>query len=234
MKVIVRWTISNCRKSGLYCLKKSIKNWRRLYPSHELCVCHNNINEATYKYLKRIEDIKLINQNNFAGELKCAPFDTSWKFYPPRIDIDSYEIFVDNDLIVYKHLQELKYFFDNKILIVSSAHKNFYGNFENLLKDKIKINTGFFGIPPAFDLKFHLNNCIDLISQWKNHEDDQGAFCHIMQHFEYIVVSLETLQICNSNVDFAPYALGMCGTHFAGINYGDNRYFKKYINAEIL
>jgi hypothetical protein len=231
MGLIVRWTIGPCNRLGLTCLKRSIKSWIKTFgrPSNGIFVCHNGIKTKELDILRDL-DVDLIEQSKYKSSLKIPPFDSAWKFYPPRISKDDHEVFIDNDLIVYSKFSELDNFLSRKdAAIVTAAHKPFFGNFQNRIpKEQDAINTGFFGLPPEFDFGSELNNTIGN-QRWETHSDDQGAFCLAVKKLDLIVVPLKVIWVANPNVGFAPYKEGSSGTHFAGSNHGNFSYLKSFL-----
>ena len=231
---IVRWTISDQnlenQKVCLFSLKKSIESFSNNYPFFKKFICYNNISFQKIKFLENI-NVEFIDQKKYSKEINISPHDSFWKYIPPRIDINSYEIFIDNDVIFHKKIPELDLFLNDKKLLFSSSHKIFYGQFNFFIKNRIKLNTGFIGIHPFFDLKKNINEILNKckIKKIKTHFDDQGLFCLILNNEKHIQIPLDVLNVCNSNCNFAKYKLGSSATHFAGINTKDFSYFKKFI-----
>ncbi len=236
---IARWTISKQNsmnnKIALFSLKKSIESFEKLYPEFKKYVCYNNIDYEDIKFLHN-KNVEFVDQKKHLQEIDISPHDSFWKYYPPRLSISSYEVFIDNDIIFHKQIPELNLFLNQRKILFTSGYKEFYGQFDSLVKKRIKLNTGFFGLPPFFDFKKEINNTINKnkIKKLKSHFDDQGLFCLILNKNEYIQIPLEVFNVCNSNLDFADYKLGLCATHFAGINRKNFSYFKKFVLSKLL
>jgi hypothetical protein len=176
--------------------------------------------------------VEFLDQENHICDLGVKPFDTAWKFYPPRLSPEDHEVFLDNDLVIYSGFPEFNDFRSRSdSAIVSSAHRAFFGNFKP--KIETPINTGFFGIPPGFDFASKIDSIAESISQWSDHCDDQGAFCIAVEDLRLITIPLNTIWVCNPNVDFAVYGRGSSGTHFAGSNQGDSSYLYSFLKQSI-
>lgn len=237
MKPLVRWTIGPVEKYGYDCLKKSINLWKKIFHNKfDLIICHNQQKIENLNFLKSL-GVELICQENFKNSIQKVPYDTFWKLYPPRLKIETHEIFVDNDIIIFKNFKLLDEFLQNNNLIIcTEGHKRFYGNFSHLIKSEININTGFFCLPPFFDLKkelenfFHENPNIEIT----NHSDDQGILMSIFQNFNFKIISNSIISICNPSLDFNPYKVGKSGIHFTGLNVGCCNYWNKFNNFKLI
>lgn len=228
MGLIVRWTVGPCRRTGLVCLKKSVKSWISTFGVGDgLFICHNGLSEDEVSFLAGL-DVEFVNQTKTKHEIKVEAFDSAWKFYPPRLSLHDHEIFIDNDLIVYDEFCEIQNFLSRKdSAIVTSAHRAFFGNFPPAISKPI--NTGFFGLPPGFDFGSRINRVIGSGPGWRDHSDDQGVFFNAVECLNLITIPLETIWVSNPNVDFAPYREGSSGVHFAGSNGGDCSFLRFFL-----
>ena len=115
-------------------------------------------------------DLILIDQTKYMETLKVLPFSTSWKLYPPRIRLTQHEIFLDNDVVIYKKIPLIDEFLKSKkITFATEAKKRNYGNFDKAIPEKTLINTGLFGLPPYFDIKSKINEILK--DGWNNWYD---------------------------------------------------------------
>ena len=216
MKNIVRWTIGNCSEEGVECLRESICKFIEIYNDQfDYFICYNNIEKEKLVWSKKI-NIKLIDQKKYANSLKIKPYDKNpcWKLYPPRLRINSYEIFIDNDLIIYKKIN-LDEFIKSNIFFITQALKKNYGSLENFVKNKYNLNTGFFGIPKNFDLKKQINKIIKKYElNWDtSHFEEQGVISYIISNNKHEIINLEKIY-----VSFEDYQLAKNGFHFVGLN----------------
>lgn len=232
MVPIIRWTITQTNKLALHCLFESIKSWKSLYgESFEYYVCYNNVNEEILSYIKKL-NVNILDQYIYKSTLKIAPFDTAWKLYPPRIRLNSHEIFIDNDLIVYKHLPCVEEFLKSKdMFLITAAHGRFYGIWDFLVpKDFPNVNSGFFAIPPKFDLQKSINNAFTLFPDktWQTHFDEEGIIAAIIKNKNRVIIPMDEIYVANPKM--SEYQLGKAGTHFAGLNSNNIKYFLQYLN----
>ena len=216
------------------CLKLSVKLFKKIYKdTFDYYVCHNNTNTEQLFELKKMEVI-LIDQTMFQLDLLSAPYDTSWKLYPPRLNIEGHEIFIDNDLIIYKPIKEIDLLLKEDIFFCSEAHIRCYGQFDKIIKSRINLNTGFFGITPYYDLGTKINNLLKENNiKWRDHCDEEGALAYLFFQEKFNTIPMQELYVCNPKVNFAPFGLGEKGTHFAGLNSGGTKYWNKYLSFSI-
>ena len=230
MKPLIRWTSGNMSPEGVECLIHSVKEWTRLYgETFDKAVCFNG--KLPIELFVLEDDVEFIDQSEYINSLPHKPFDTFWKFFPPRMRLDAYEIIIDNDVVIYDKPPAIDRFLNSTDVIVSSAHKHFYGQFSEVLDPGILINTGLIGLPPYFDLGLRLKRVFKLYPyiKLKEHCDDQGAFiCATKGHLKNI--PMEEIYVCKPGASFAPYKLGTHGTHFAGLNQGNSKYWNVYQN----
>jgi len=219
-KPIVRWTIGDVSKEGFLILHYSIKSFIDLYKDQfDYFVCYNNIEESKLSKIKKFP-VTFINQINYINEIKIKPIlnNPCWKLYPPRLDLKRHEIFVDNDLIVYKKIPVIDKFLKEKdLLFISEAIMRSYGNFSDYITIPENLNTGIFGLYPNFDFKIKINNIIKnkKVITWKNHLDEQGLVSLIFQDYNFELIDLNQIYVCHKNFNLKK---GKYGVHFVGLN----------------
>ena len=217
MRRIVRWTIGNVSKEGYDCLRLSIRLWRRLFKSRfEMVVLYNGEPPSV--------DCPTINQNRFRSSLPFYPTTTSWKLYPPRLDPDAYEIFIDNDLILYEAPDALRQCND---FFITEAWKRCYGKHDSLVPAGFVANSGLFGLPPHFDFGTHLATTG---SQWEGHFDEQGLVAAVLARHSATVVPLSDVKVC---VPQETMGLGRCGMHFVGLNASYRDHWDNFVRSLI-
>jgi len=146
-----------------------------------------------------------------------------WKLYPPRINKETHEIFIDNDLIIYKRIPLVDFFLQQKdLFIISEAYQRSYGFYTDVVKKGFVVNTGFFGVPPNYDFANDLNNSLkywepssdnveeDLVKN--GYFDEQGLVAFIFQNKKTKIINLDQIGIYKNKTK------GICGTHYIGIN----------------
>jgi len=230
MKPLIRWTAGSMSPEGSHCLIHSIKKWTSIYKeAFDKVVCFNGECPTEFSSELSSMGVKCVNQMDYVDSLSYDPYDTFWKFCPPRMQLNSHEIIIDNDLVIYKKLPEIDNFINSDHVMVSAAHRHFYGQFEDVLDPGILANTGLIGLPPGFDLGERLKMAFKLYPflKLKKHCDDQGAFiCATKDRLK--IIPMNHIYVCNPQVDFAEFDLGLYGTHFAGLNQGSTEYWDRY------
>ncbi len=152
-KPIVRWTIGNTTPDGYLCLKLSIESFLRLYNA-DVVILHNcdksKIPECLHCY-NLIDQKQLIHSGP-------PPMGVAWKLYPGRLDLNRYEISIDNDLIIHERIDTIDRFLSsNSVLLLEDIGRT-YGRFQNLVRQDLFINSGLYGMPPQFDLQSYINH----------------------------------------------------------------------------
>lgn len=214
---------------GLRCLEHSISKWIEVYGDYaERYICVNGVCTSRFCHL----DATCIDQTQHVDTLPWEPHDTFWKFCPPRLRKESHEVIIDNDLVIYGRSPALEDFWTGDHVIATAAHRACYGQFETLLKPGWLVNTGLVGFPPGFDFGSMLHKMARIYPFLKlsNHCDDQGAFIYLTKDLLRII-PLEEITVCNPTVDYAPYRLGISGTHFAALNSGRDVYWERYLQG---
>jgi len=232
MNFIFKHIVSKSNKFGYDCLIESVGRIRNLYPNSKSFILYNNlenniIDELEFKLRK--QKVDFINQQTHADSIKIHPNDSAWKFYPPRIDINSYEIIIDNDLLIYKKSKFIDEFLNSDKIIVTSAHKRFYGQFDHLIQNGILVNSGLFGFPPKYDFKKEIDDFIqkENLKEWKTHFCEEGLITYLMlKHGKYIIVDMDDIRALNKDYNKKYYANS--GYHFTGLNNGFNYYWLKW------
>lgn len=226
MKNIVRWTIGNVSSEGFECLEKSVSNFIKLYGDQfDYFICYNNIKEEKLKWSRDLK-INLINQHDHIDSINITPVghNPCWKLYPPRINKNAYEIFIDNDLILHKKIN-LDKFIEKNVFFITQALKKNYGSLDEKITSDNYYNTGFFGLPKNFDFKKHINK---LIKKYKidlnsDHFEEQGVVAHIFHKNNPEIILLGDIY-----VSFEDYQMGKYGLHFVGLNTDIQRFWYFY------
>jgi len=232
-KAILRWTIGDVSDQGHVCFRMSFLKIFNLYGyDFDYFVCYNNIDLSRLSWLKNYS-VRLLNQHDFVSDIKINPIQNNpcWKLYPPRIDLNRHEMWIDNDLIIYKKIPIIDKFLNSKnTIFITEGQKRSYGCFDNLIQSKEKLNTGFFGLFPGFDLKNEINTTLknNSIENWKNHLDEQGLLSYIFLKNRLEIITLEDIYVCH--IEF-PYKVGKYGQHFVQLNQGKLKHWNVYINT---
>lgn len=278
MKPIVRWTIGDkCSPLGFTILREAIINFTNIYKqSFDYYVQYNfNSFDNMHKEEKLRDTVKDLNVNLRKQSWTESPIDINkpeskvfssvdnlkdsgsiWKVCPPRFNLDTHEIVMDNDLVIYKKIPEIDDFLsvNDKLLVLEDPIK-YYGAYVGSNLDNSKVlNSGLFGLYPGYkfgdNLKyFWLNNGrFPKLS----YSDEQGFICAVLRKDPNVMISKTTIVemhfrgICKfykpnvtSDDFFLPYNQEIfnefynhgCGIHFVQSNtknaHGAWEYFKK-------
>lgn len=225
-KPIIRWTFGLNSKESMDCLKLSIKNFYKFYKDEfRYFLCFNNTNPDNFDWCKKY-NIELINQNQYKKSLFIEPINnhSCWKIYPPRLDINSYEIFMDNDLVLHKKINFINFIEKNKFFMAEAVRKA-YGTFQDKINYFCNLNAGLLGVPSGFDFKEKANEIIlENSVSWRNsYYEEQGLVAYIFHKKKCEVISLEQIFIC-----YDSYKLGRYGNHFVGLNNNSITKFWKF------
>jgi hypothetical protein len=215
IKPIIRWTIGNALTNSSYeILSNSIKNIIKLYKNEfEYFVCYNDVNvEETNKIKKKFKKVNFLEQKWDDCPLALEkPDETNaltnqklngsfWKICPPRLNKNTHEIILDNDLIFIKKPRIIQKFLleKNKNLIIEDSNTNIeqtLGSYAGLLTNKKQgYNSGIIGLSPNYDFKkeiiknFQANNKKKL-----DYAEEQGLLMYTL---------LQTSPLIGSSKDF--------------------------------
>jgi len=226
MKPLVRWTIGPVHDAGFEVLQCSIKNMMRIYGDvFRYVICHNG------NQLSRIENLGClcVSQEKYLHDINVLePCGPSWKLYPPRLSLNTHEIFIDNDLVIHDRMPSLDRFLKESIVLATNPLKRNYGNIDDFVYKETRINTGLMCLPPGFDFGFKLNEKIEKygIKDLSGHFDEQGLVASVFQDNEFETVSLDEINICYAAL--TKYRFAKFGMHFVGANKGERNYWNKY------
>ncbi len=212
--MLVRISIGEISELAIKATNFCVKSIRKLLNPKIVLLCNKKPSFDTNNF-----DL-VLDQNQFSHSLSIPPpqkYNPAWKLYPPRLDINTYELFLDNDLILNSLPKELK--FDNSI-VVSEAYERCYGIYETNLK--CSINTGFLCLPPGLDFKSELEKHI--VNDWQTHCDEQGLVAKVLEDKEFNLISNKDIAVWVKETEF-----GKVGNHFIGLNKGNNFFWKKFL-----
>lgn len=142
-KPLARWTIGNCTKDGLACLKASIESFQKFYDTN-IVICYNCNREFLGDLAHKFE---IIDQKNHL-QIGPEPKGVSWKLYPPRLNPEGHEIVIDNDIIFENKIDEIDMFFKSDVTLLLEGDSRTYGRFEKHVPKGFQINSGIYGMPP--------------------------------------------------------------------------------------
>jgi hypothetical protein len=225
LKPLIRWTIGPVSKSGFQILRHSVTAIKRLYgEKFKYTICFNNLSNRQKKFIEGL-DCHLLDQSDHQETLSLTPPTNSggpaWKLYPPRISINTTEIFMDNDLVIFNESWFMEKFTDD-IFYTESLLRS-YGRFNSQIEEGFNLNSGLVVIPPGLDLGKHLDDNIQKfkINDWTNHFDEQALFASVVQDLKNIMIPLTDVGV--DSLD------GKYGVHFIGANSGKDELWSRYL-----
>lgn len=230
--MIFRFTIGDLNNLATRCLVRSIKQIKALYAA-EIYICFNGSPPFHLNHLP----VRLIDQTDYVGQLP-APIGVSWKLYPPRLALDSHEIFIDNDLIINEKIPEIDKFLesDDHCLLLEEDTRT-YGRFTKHVPANIYVNSGIFGVPPHFDFEAYVKSHI-MGKDWEINAlgkyaesktfDEQGLVALILSHQKHFMIPKKTITNCEKTLVSAK------GNHFIGLNRQNYEPFKHYMMGKII
>ena len=195
-KPILRWVIGKTSQLGYDVLAFSIKQFYKIYKNKfDYYLLYNNSNVQILREIIGSYNINLIKQDWNFNPLDLNYFNDSsfWKIIPARININEYEIFVDNDIVPLKYFEKIDVFLkSNKVLLTKDCLK-YQGNYKNLFEENEYYNAGFFGLPPNYDFQKELkktwfeNNCLSTF----DNGDEQGLTTATLKKQDKIIIDSE-------------------------------------------
>ncbi|MEI8270430.1 MAG: hypothetical protein WCG45_03600 [bacterium] len=205
VKPIVRWTVTDVSEWGFEVLNKSVVLFNSLYGDRfETFICYNNLSKSNFSKLPKVDN--LLDQSKFSGSLPIKAPDhycCAWKIYPPRININVQEIFLDNDVILYKKIPQ---FDEDKIVITEAINRSYSGPLAG--KIKTNLNVGLMSFPPNFDLFSKICNVVKVMPlEWKEYFDEQTLLAYIIEKHDHHVLTLKDVHICLNNFSYGKYCL---------------------------
>lgn len=172
MKKIARWTIGPVSSLGIEILLESLKFFSRVYPEIYRIVCFNNIDCSLLKPVFKFADILEQKGTDVGCLLRCPDANLEeasgcgWKLSPPRLDKESYELFIDNDVVIRERLPQIDEWLTSSKGIISEGQgrKRMYGCFDSFIPEQIHVCAGVFGLPPFFDFCEMINQKIKFLN----------------------------------------------------------------------
>ena len=209
---IARWVMGYSKKQSVDCLERSIESFLKFYDV-KVIICHN----CDPKHLKHIGH-ELYDQRK---EYQIKPEGVSWKLYPPRIELKSHEVVIDNDIVFDEKIEEIEEFFESDSTLMLEGLSRNYGRFEKHVPVGYRINSGVYGMPPNFDFKKYVSFYAN--KEWQINAvgthaanrtfDEQGLVAlALLDHKNKIIISNKTLSNCENKFVKAK------GMHFVGLN----------------
>ena len=209
-KPLVRWTIGPCLPEGTHCLQLSIKLWKSHYgDTCDYVVCANGFNPDV--------EIPVVRAENYRDTLPLLPQGPAWKLYPPRMRMNSHEIIIDNDLLLFEPHPMIEEFLNSNRTLTTEIYRRDYGSFDHLVPSDKLINSGIIGLPPGFDFEEKLRCVIRKVNlqEWQTHFCEQGAVAAVLEN--PLIISNQDILI---GINPEAFRIDSYGVHFVGMNRG--------------
>ena len=255
MKPIVRWTIGDkCSPLGLVILREAVSSFTGIYKKIFDYYIQYNFDsfDQKIKEEKLKDTLKGLDVNFKKQTWSEIPIDVNkpenkifncvnnskdsgsiWKICPPRINIKTHEIIMDNDLVIYKRIPEIDRFlnFNDKLLVLEEPIK-YYGVYSGYQDDSKVLNSGLFGLHPNYDFSEILKHFWNKSGNNNNlsYADEQGFICAILRRSENIVISKNTIVEMHCNGLFKSYKPSM-ESNGGFIEYDKNLFNDFYIKG---
>lgn len=215
MKPLIRWTIGDSSNIGFLSLRLSVSCMKKIFgDTVDYAICYNNLEKKQIDSLPNV-DI-LVNQHEFENIYSNGlPVGPAWKLYPPRLRMESPEISMDNDLILYNKTQSIDDFVSQGFFMITEAYNwSYHGVLKNFIPSNVKINSGFVCLPADYDYQEEISKTIDQFElKWEHHFSEQTLVAYIFLKKNYNLISLKEINVCANILDY-----GEAGLHLVGLN----------------
>jgi len=241
--LILRWNIGESLSYKLsqmafdmlyYSIAFAKLNFGFLTRTIKFFVCYNNLTSISNEKITEICNIFSVEPIDVSLKLpkrfKNQKIKNSWwKYAISRLDINSYEIVMDNDLIFWNFPPTLKKAIElNALTALQDGVGKFYGDFlksvENI-DSNLKLNAGLLGCPPGFEIN------LDEVP-FKEYSDfffsEQGytALQYACFQGNKFLIPISEIQQLNANrIDVNDLINNSSGAHFCGCSYGIETYW---------
>ncbi|MBX5482121.1 MAG: hypothetical protein IRZ16_09840 [Myxococcaceae bacterium] len=225
----IRWTIGDVSARGFEALGYSIRGaWRIFGASARYAVCVNTVplEVARARVGPLPAPVEWIDATGLVPRWLRERFDpsmaegTGWKFAPPQVFPDRYELSLDNDCILWDLPEAIARWLweDDRSCVIAEDVRRCLGRFEALCGPEPR-NSGIRGLPPGFPLERALKSVLAQIREPLTSElDEQGMQVALVERSGKVnVVRTSEVTICSPIWPHQPY-LGRCGAHFVGLN----------------
>lgn len=231
-KPLFRFTLGDVSFDGMCILRTAIKKIKSLYPACDIVICYNSISE---KILKYYDDLDVSTIRATTSEVEYDPKNEMWKMYPPRIDIDTHEIVLDNDLIFFSRIKEIDEFFSGEHTLLLRGKARSYGNYDHLVPMDYAFNSGLYGMPPKFDLSKYIKETCknDIERKWTKWCDDQGVIAHSLTKVKFKIIENNVITNYFPEDEYdLPYDIK--GVHLIGSNRCMQKNWKTLIAKHLI
>ena len=230
--LILRWTLGPVSANGRKILKESIYRAYRIWNANaRYVVCCNGCRPPQ---LPNYVEVYKQSWN----EQPIREHDATvmmWKWAPPRLDLTAHEIFLDNDVVIFRDSPVINDALRNDKLVIDGGWRRCYGSYDPVIDNKHKTCAGFVILPPNYDIGAKISDLRSKTSNFRfNHPwDEQGLITKILLDDNAEVLPADTIP--NLPIDkrmlekFGVYdfefANNHIGYHFVGANSSEYHYY---------
>ena len=161
-KPIVRWTFGPFSKTGHDILRYSVKLFQREYNDEfDLFICINNLSEEEISLVTNdlvFENCKFLIQDKLSNKLNMKISGAAWKLVPPSLNINTHEIVIDNDLVLFKRSKYIENFLNGNHIICTKSAIRSYGNLDRYVGNFLMSALGPGFTAGLCKLKFNHND----------------------------------------------------------------------------
>ena len=224
-------------------LECSVKFAKVLFPKARFVICANNLSpsvQATLSSIATKNEIELLDTTDCLQKnlRKDEVKNSWWKYAPPRLDSNKYEIILDNDVVLWKIPPTLANSIEEGALVaLTDAAGRYYGDFSNKIDtydQGLCLNAGLIGMPPGFSMDF---NALDNIQLTDFFHSEQGftALNFAKYKGKKNLISLEEVAQLNiMNIDPQTLLSKYCGGHFCGCSFAHYNFWEKKYRDPIM
>ncbi len=155
--------------------------------------------------------------------------NSGWKLVPSRIRNEAHELWLDNDVLIWKRVPAIDLWLSSNTGIITQGLHGLYGRFKEFVKSPLPVCAGVFGLPPNFNFESKIINLYNYKLQSKRLEmpfDEQGLTAAIITNIPgFIKIPMNQIKICENENDKAN---NVCGIHFVGTNRGHKQAWKNW------
>ena len=177
-KPLFRWTVGESKHENVIFLE-SVRTFRLLYGDEAdgVAVFNTSFSKRSFELLRKY--LVRFNIDCVWADPDSLPFKpamSGWKFYPPRLRIQSHEIFIDTDLVLLARNMYIDDFLKSNVCLGNCAFGTSYGSYAGSIRKMMGrkyqgINAGLFGFPPGYDVSPII---IKHFRGWNDWFDEQG------------------------------------------------------------
>lgn len=206
MRHILRWSIGPCSNLGIDVLKESVRTALDIFKGFEFYIGYNNIDPDI---LQINDKIKLHKQdfNEFyipidfgipvkRGNPKTEKILGSYhKVIPARIDLNAYELLVDNDLVFLEMPDKIKEFLSSDKTLLCESSLKFQGSYAEYFLPKEQYTSSLMGLPPGFDFESYIKSTWKKYGETKylTYNEEQGLLTLSLKNDNSIILSKDEI-----------------------------------------